>query len=188
MTKKTTEIIFLLDRSGSMSGLETDTIGGFNSFVKMQNKLPGKMVLTTVLFDHESEILWNGIDATDVKLTEKDYFVRGSTALLDAVGNAIVTVRSRETTADNVVFVITTDGMENSSIEFTAEKIKALIEHQQERYGWKFIFLGANINATEEAGKMGITKERSYNYSATSAGVGKMYETVNAAVMEDRKE
>lgn len=186
MTKKKTEIIFLLDRSGSMAGLEGDTIGGFNSFVKMQNKLPGKMLLTTILFDHESEVLWDGIDATDAELTEEDYFVRGSTALLDAVGNAIVTVRNRETTADDVIFVITTDGMDNSSIEFTADKVKELIELQQNKFGWQFIFLGANMDSAEEAWKMGISRESSYDYSATSAGVETMYEKVNEVVKESR--
>lgn len=187
MTKKITEIIFLLDRSGSMAGLEADTIGGFNSFVKRQNALSGETLLTTVLFDHEYKVLWDGIAATDVKLSDKEYYVGGMTALLDAVGNAILTVRNRARVADDVIFVITTDGMENASTEFTTEKVKELIEQQEKQEDWQFIFLGANMDSAKEAGKLGISKEMSYDFSTTSAGVDTMYDKVNEVVKERRK-
>ena len=162
MNRDLTEIIFLLDRSGSMAGLETDTIGGFNAFIEKQRQLEGETIVTAVLFDDRYEILWNGIDANKAILTDKEYYVRGSTALLDAVGKTILDVgyrlskTSEETRPGKVIFVITTDGMENSSKEFTYEKVKELIKHQQEKYNWEFIFLGANIDAAKEAGNIGI--------------------------------
>src|SRR5690625_3390356 len=192
MDETMTEIIFLLDRSGSMSGLEKDTIGGFNSFIEMQCKLPGKIRLTTVLFDNQYEILWNGIDATDAKLTERDYFVRGSTALLDAVGKTIVKVnqsltKRNSTSSDQVIFVITTDGMENASREFTHEQVKEMINHQKSHHDWKFIFMGANMDTIEEANHIGISNDETYYFEATQMGVKEMYETVNESVMEHRK-
>src|SRR5690554_1640502 len=149
MGSNLTEIIFLLDRSGSMGGLENDTIGGFNAFIEKQKQMNGKTIVTAVLFDHEYQLLWNGIGAEDAKLTSKEYYVRGTTALLDAVGKTILDVGRRlltlpeEERPDKVIFVITTDGMENASREFTHQKVKELIKHQQERYNWEFIFLGA---------------------------------------------
>lgn len=192
MTDNQTEIIFLLDRSGSMSGLEKDTIGGFNQFVEKQSKMTGKTILTTVLFDHEYEVLWDGIDANEAKLTEKDYVVRGMTALLDAIGKITIDVKSRLAKEPeynpNVIFVITTDGMENASKEFTYKKIKKLIDQQQQDHKWKFIFMGANINAAIEAGNIGISKEYAYNFETSSDGVEKMYDRVNEMVMESRKD
>lgn len=178
MDKKRTEIVFLLDRSGSMSGLENDTIGGFNGFINKQTKLPGKTTLTTVLFDHEYELLWNGIDATEAVLTDKEYFVRGTTALLDAIGKTILNVRQRLEKADDsnrVIFVITTDGMENSSKEFTHEKVKELINNQKAQHDWEFIFMGANMDAIKEAGNIGIAMEQAYNFEASHSGVENMY-------------
>lgn len=157
-----TEIIYILDRSGSMSGYESDTIGGFNGFIKIQNLKDEKTNLTVVLFDHEREILWDGIEISNVILTEKEYFVRGSTALLDAIGHTIIDVSNRliKTSYNNlpnkVIFVITTDGLENSSVEFTYEQVERLIKQKQSVDKWDFIFLGANINVKKEAESLGI--------------------------------
>lgn len=188
-----TEIIFLLDRSGSMAGLERDTIGGFNSFIERQSQLEGETIVTTVLFDDKVEILWNGVQAKNAKLSDTDYYVRGCTALLDAVGKTISDVGNRLSTLNEaerpgkVIFVITTDGLENASIEFTHEKIKNLINHQQEKYNWQFIFLGANIDVTKEAGNIGIDIDNAYHFDASTAGVEMMYQTVCEAVTEKRK-
>ena len=179
------EIIFILDRSGSMSGLESDTIGGYNSFLETQRKVDGEAHVTTVLFDNKYEILHNGVDIRDVKpITQKEYYARGSTALLDAIGKTIMDVGQRFSNTDEserpakVIFVITTDGQENSSIEFSYKKINEMITEQQERYSWEFIFLGANIDATQEAKNLGIKPSRASNYVADSHGTGVMYNTV----------
>jgi uncharacterized protein YegL len=191
--KNRTEIIFLLDRSGSMSGLESDTIGGFNAFIKNQCREEGETILTTVLFDDKYEVLWNGINANDATLTEKEYFVRGCTALLDSIGKTILDVGYRlsnspeEQRPCKVIFVITTDGYENASREFTYGKIKELIKHQQEKFNWEFIFMGANIDATKEANSIGIDSENAYSFEASEAGVEKMYEMVCEAVSEKRQ-
>ncbi|HYK73482.1 MAG TPA: vWA domain-containing protein [Pseudoneobacillus sp.] len=193
MNNHVTEIIFLLDRSGSMAGLESDTIGGFNSFVNRQCQQEGVTLLTAVLFDDNYEVLWNGLDANKVKLSEKEYYVRGCTALLDAVGKTILNVGHRlsntieEQRPDKVIFVITTDGMENASREFTYQKVKELIQHQQEKYNWEFIFMGANIDAAKEAENIGIAMEHAYNFEASEKGVEKMYTMISAAVIEKRK-
>jgi uncharacterized protein YegL len=192
MNKNLTEIIFLLDRSGSMAGLESDTIGGFNGFIKKQGQVEGETLVTTVLFDDEYEVLWNGIAANQAKLTEEEYFVRGSTALLDAVGKTILDVgyrfskTSEEQKPGKIIFVITTDGMENASKEFTYKKVKELIGHQQEKYNWEFIFMGANIDAAKEAESIGITMDNAYNFEASEKGVEVMYNIVSEAVMEKR--
>ncbi|MGM0750739.1 MAG: vWA domain-containing protein [Bacillota bacterium] len=192
MNTDLTEIIFLLDRSGSMSGLESDTIGGFNSFIEKQSQLPGETLVTTVLFDDKVEPLWSGIEANNVKLTQEEYYVRGCTALMDAVGKTILEVGHRLSNLEEVerpgkvIFVITTDGMENASVEFSASKVKDLINHQQERYNWEFIFLGANIDAKEEGMNIGIDIENSYQFEASAKGVEKMYDIVSDAVREKR--
>lgn len=192
MNNKLTEIIFLLDRSGSMAGLESDTVGGFNAFVKRQCELEGGTILTTVLFDDEYEVLWSGIDAREVLLTEDEYFVRGTTALLDAIGKTILDVgyRLSKTPEDHrpgkVIFVITTDGMENASREFTYNKVKELISHQQEKYSWEFIFMGANIDTVKEAESLGIQLENSFSFQATHKGVENMYEMISESVLEKR--
>lgn len=192
MNSNLTEIIFLLDRSGSMGGLESDTIGGFNAFIENQRKLEGKTLVTGVLFDDQYEIVWNGTEAEKVKLTEEEYYVRGCTALLDAVGKTILDVgyRLSKTNEDDrpgkVIFVITTDGFENASREFTYKKARELIKHQQEKYNWKFIFLGANIDAEKEADSLGINIENAYSFEASEEGVECMYKMVSEAVTKKR--
>ncbi|WP_156291377.1 vWA domain-containing protein [Oceanobacillus salinisoli] len=192
MNSERTEIIFLIDRSGSMSGLEEFTIRGFNSMMKHQCQLPGKTMLTTVLFDDQYEVLWDGVDAQTVVLTEKEYYVRGKTALLDAIGKTILDVgyrlskTSEEQRPGNVIFVITTDGLENASQEFTYEKVRNLINHQQEKYHWEFIFLGANIDTVKEAGSIGIDIENAYSYETSYDGVEKMYSIADEAISASR--
>ena len=176
--KSFTELVFILDRSGSMAGLESDTIGGFNSMIKkQQNETEGNALVSTVLFDHESNVLHDRVPLNDVKpLTQKDYEVRGTTALLDAVGDAIKHVRNihkyarEEDLPQKTLFIITTDGMENSSHKFNYREIKRLIGKQKEK-GWEFIFLGANIDAVEVASHIGIDARRAVNYHADSHGV-----------------
>jgi uncharacterized protein YegL len=190
--KNVTEIIFLLDRSGSMSGLEADTIGGFNVFIQKQCQLEGETILTAVLFDNQYEVLWDGINAYSVQLTEKEYFVRGSTSLLDAVGKTILDVNhrllknSKSDSLRKVIFVITTDGMENASCEFSYKKIKNLIKQQKEKYDWEFIFLGANIDAAKEADSLGIEANNAYKFEASTTGVQNMYDTICEVVSEKR--
>ena len=187
-----TEIIFLLDRSGSMSGLEKDTIGGFNAFIEKQCQLDGIVSLTAVLFDDQYEILWNGIDATNARITKEEYFVRGTTALLDAVGKTILDVDHRisktqeEFRPGKVIFVITTDGFENSSREFSYEKVKERIKHQEEQHKWEFIFIGANMDAAKEASSMGIQAENAFDFVASAEGVESMYQMVNENISKRR--
>jgi len=191
MKKNLTELVFILDRSGSMCGLESDTIGGFNSMLKKQQAEPGECRITTVLFDDEYEILHDRIDLEAVgPLTESEYFVRGSTALLDAVGKTIrkiINVRKRtapDYRAEKVLFVITTDGMENASRNFSYSQIKSLIKQQKSRYGWEFVFLGADIDAVDVADRIGIGRNRAQNYRKDSDGIALNYsvlcETVSA--------
>lgn len=191
MNQNLTEIIFLLDRSGSMSGLESDTIGGFNSFIRTQCKL-GETLLTTVLFDDKYEILHNGVHASGITLTEKEYFTRGSTALLDAVGKTILNVGFRLSRTEGpdrphkIIFVITTDGLENSSREFTYDKVNQMISHQKEKYQWEFIFMGANIDVAKESEKLGIDPFKAFRYEASEAGTKDMYNQVCCMVSEMR--
>ncbi|MFC7372299.1 VWA domain-containing protein [Fictibacillus iocasae] len=193
MNKELTEIVFLLDRSGSMAGLESDTIGGFNAFVKKQSVLAGETRITTVLFDDEYEVLWDGVEAWEAVLTEDDYYVRGCTALLDAVGRTITSVGQRlskmseEARPGKVIFVITTDGMENASTEYSYEKINKLITHQKEKYSWEFIFMGANMDVAREASNLGISEEHAYHFEASNEGVEKMYSVMCEAVDEIRE-
>ena len=185
MNDNLTEIIFLLDRSGSMGGLESDTIGGFNGFVKQQAEI-GDTRITTVLFDDHYELLHNGVKAEEAFLTDKEYFTRGYTALLDAVGKAIVDVGTRLSDTDEserpgkVIFVITTDGQENSSKEFSYDRVKEMIEHQKSKYNWDFIFMGANIDVTAEGSRLGIAPDMAIAYEATVAGTANMYTSVGA--------
>ena len=193
MNEQLTELIFVLDRSGSMAGLEKETIGGFNSLVKKQCELPGKTDVTAVLFDDEYDVLWEGIEAEKAVLTEKEYYVRGMTALLDAVGKTILSVSQRlANTAEDerpkkVLFVITTDGYENASREFTYNKVKEMIKHQQEQNQWEFLFIGANIDAAKEAGHIGVSEKDAIQFEASTAGVQKMYASVHENLAIRRK-
>ena len=188
-----TEIVFILDRSGSMAGLEKDTIGGYNAMLKKQKQLAQHATVTTVLFDDEYKLLHDRIHINGVApITEKEYEVRGATALLDAIGKSIIKMEQvqnatlLEERAEKVLFVITTDGEENASVEFTYAKIKKLIERQKER-GWEFIFLGANIDAIGEASKLGIEAERAVQYHADSEGTQVNFATLSETIVEFRQ-
>lgn len=182
---KHTEIIFVIDKSGSMSHLAGDTIGGFNGFIESQKTLDGKATLTTVLFDSAWKIIHDGVDIREVKpLTTSDYSAGGMTAMLDAIGEVINRVQDRHDELgtekpDNVLFVITTDGEENSSRTFTKSQIEKMIKHQTNGHGWKFMFLGANMDAVKEAESIGISRNYSVNYDYTSKGVSAVYDTMN---------
>lgn len=194
MKTNITELVFILDKSGSMSGLESDTIGGYNAMLKKQQEEEGEAIVTTVLFDNNYELLHDRINIKGIRpITENEYFVGGSTALLDAIGKTINKIgnaqkhTSEEHRADKVMFVITTDGMENASREYTYEKIRKMIENQKEKYGWEFIFLGANIDAISTAERFGIAPDRAANYNADSEGTRLNYEAVCCAVSDLRK-
>ncbi len=186
MKKGLTELVFILDRSGSMAGLESDTIGGFNSMLKKQQDIEGDCHITTVLFDHNYELLHDRIDIKAVNpMTDKEYWVRGSTALLDAIGTTINKISNaqkntaEEYRAEKVMFVIITDGAENASQEYSSVKVKTMIETQKDS-DWEFIFLGANIDAVETAGTYGIDANRAVDYLADSQGT-----ELNFRVMAD---
>ena len=177
MKKNLTELVFILDKSGSMSGLEKDTIGGFNSMLDQQRKVDGECVITTVLFDNRYELLHDRIDIRAVQpITGKEYFVGGSTALLDAIGRTIHKIdmvqkkTAEDYRAEKVMFVIITDGEENASSHYSSAQIRQMIQHQKERYGWEFIFLGANIDAVETAGRFGIDADRAVDYVPDGEG------------------
>ena len=193
MKTNITEMAFILDRSGSMSGLETDTVGGYNSMLAKQKELDLAAAVTTVLFDDRYELLHDRADIKAVSpITEKEYYVRGSTALLDAIGRTIVKIErsqehiAKEYKADNVVVVIITDGMENSSIEYTSREIKSIIKAKEEREGWEFIFLGANIDAIATARDLGVREERAANYHADKRGIGINFNAISSAVQNIR--
>lgn len=186
---KATELVFILDKSGSMSGLESDTIGGFNAMLQKQKALPGECRITTVLFDNRYELLHDRIDIRAVSpMTDKEYQVGGSTALLDAIGRTIrklVGVQrntAEEYRAEKVMFVIITDGAENASREYSVQKIRAMIEHEKENYGWEFIFLGANIDAVETAGRFGIAPDRAVDYVPDSVGTELNFQAMSETV------
>ncbi|HKL10024.1 MAG TPA: vWA domain-containing protein [Clostridia bacterium] len=194
MKKDLTELVFILDRSGSMSGLERDTIGGFNEMIGKQKAGEGNALVTTVLFDDEYELLHDRVDLGElVPLSDEDYFVRGTTALLDAVGKTIsrITDAQRRTAeekrAERVMFVITTDGMENASREYGYEKVRKMVEYQKSEFGWEFIFLGANIDAVAEAVRFGIGKNRAANFRADSTGTSKSFYSLGEAVSNFRE-
>lgn len=189
MQKNLTELVFILDRSGSMQGLETDTIGGFNSMLEKQKKEPGEAFVSTVLFDDRVEVLHDRVKADRVRpITGVEYYVRGCTALLDAVGGAIHHIGNihkyarPEDVPAHTLFVITTDGMENASHRYSARKVREMIRRQKEKYGWEFLFLGANIDAVETAGHLGIDADRAVNYHCDSAGTRLNYEVVARAM------
>ena len=182
MKTNLTELVFILDRSGSMGGLESDTIGGFNSMLAKQKAEPGECRMTTVLFDNQFEVLHDRIDIQAVSpITDREYFVRGNTALLDAIGRTINKIggvqknTAEDYRAGKVLFVITTDGMENASRQFDYGMIKSMIERQKSRYGWEFIFLGANIDAAEVANRFGVARNRAQNFHNDSEGIALNY-------------
>ena len=189
MRKGLTEMVFILDRSGSMHGMEADTIGGFNSMIEKQKALEGHACVSTILFDHESVVLHDRVGLSKIKpMTEKDYTVRGCTALLDAIGGAIHLIAlvhkyaRKEDVPEHTVFVIITDGLENASRHYTAERVKQMIEKEKNKYGWEFLFLGANIDAVETASHFGIAQDRAVTYRSDSQGTRLNYEVVNEAV------
>ena len=188
-----TELVFILDRSGSMSGLEGDTIGGFNSMIDKQKREPGDCLVSTVLFDNYSEVTHDRVPLENVpKLTEREYFVRGCTALLDAVGGAIHHIGNvhkyarPEDRPEKTMFIITTDGLENASRRYNYDKVKKMIERQTEKHGWEFIFLGANIDAAQEAARFGIRADRAVRYESDSVGTALNYQVISEAVSSVR--
>jgi uncharacterized protein YegL len=193
MKENLTELVFILDKSGSMSGLESDTIGGYNAMLAKQKKAPGEAVVTTVLFDDKYELLHDRISLEAIApISDKDYFVEGSTALLDAIGKTINKIGSaqkhtaEEHRAAKVLVVITTDGMENASREYSPLRIKSMVERQKKKYGWEFIFLGANIDALGTAAQFGIDADRAANYNADGEGARLNYEAVSEAINDLR--
>ena len=193
MKKNLTEIVFILDRSGSMAGLEDDTIGGFNAMIRKQMGEEGEAYVSTVLFDNQTEVIHDRVNIQRIQpMTRKDYYVRGCTALLDAVGKSIRHIGNvhkyarEEDRPEKTIFVITTDGMENASREYNYNRVKKMIQHEQEKYGWEFIFLGANIDAAKEAARFGITEDHAVNYHADSQGTAVIYEAVSEAVCNVR--
>ena len=193
MKKNLTELVFILDRSGSMAGLERDTIGGFNAMIEKQKREQGEAIISTVLFDNVSQVIHDRVPLEKIEpMTERDYYVRGCTALLDAVGGAIHHIGNvhkyarDEGRPEKTLFVITTDGMENASRKYTYDRLKSMIERQKEKYGWEFLFLGANIDAAKEAARFGIGADHAANYHADSVGTGVIYETVSEAITQVR--
>ena len=192
MKNNITELVLILDRSGSMTGLESDTIGGFNSMIEKQKKLDGKCYVSTVLFDNGSEVLHDRIDLADVpKMTDKEYFPRGCTALLDAVGGAIHHIGNihkyarEEDVPEHTLFCITTDGMENASRKYDLKKVRKMIEAKKE-IGWEFIFIGANIDAVSAAADIGISEDRAVNYTASACGTASVYDAMSAVTSSVR--
>lgn len=193
MRKGLTEVVFILDRSGSMSGLEADTIGGFNSMIAKQKKEEGEAFISTVLFDDKTEVLYDRVPVSKVeRMNDKQYFVRGCTALLDALGGAIHHIGNVQKYArdedrpEKTLFIITTDGMENASRRYSYDKVKKMVERQKKKYGWEFLFLGANIDAIEVAGRFGIAANRAINYECDSKGTKLNYEVLSRTVSEFR--
>lgn len=189
----TTELVFILDRSGSMAGLESDTIGGFNAMIEKQKKQDGLCYVSTVLFDDVSEVLHDRVKLCDIpEMTDRDYTVRGCTALIDAIGGAVRHIGNihkyarPEDVPEHTVFVITTDGMENASHLFSSAEVKQMIERQKKKYGWEFLFIGANIDAAETAERYGIDRSRAANYNADCKGTEILYDTVSEAVRNVR--
>ena len=187
------ELVFILDRSGSMAGLENDTIGGFNAMIEKQKKQEGGCYVSTVLFDNESKVLHDRVKLQEIlPMTDRDYTVRGCTALIDAIGGAIHHIGNvhkyarPEDVPEHTMFVITTDGQENASHRYTSEQVKKMIERQKDKYGWEFLFIGANIDAVETAARYGIGKDRAVNYNADGEGTHLLYESVAKAVCNVR--
>lgn len=190
-----TEMVFIIDKSGSMAGMEEDTVGGFNAMIEKQKKLDGKCYVSTVLFSNRSSVLHDRVDIQKIEpMTEREYSVGGGTALLDAIGGAIHHIGNvhkyarNEDVPEHTIFVITTDGMENASCEYDSERVKQMIRRQEERYGWEFLFVAANIDAVETARNIGIRRERAANYKQTREGTHKVYEAVEYAMCSLRCE
>ena len=193
MKNNLTELVFIIDRSGSMSGFEADTVGGFNSTIEKQKEEEGKAYVSTVLFNNSSEVIHDRVDISEIKpMTRRDYHPYGCTALLDAIGDAISHIGNihkyarPEDVPEHTVFVITTDGMENASRRHTSEEIKAKIKRQTEEYGWEFIFLAANIDAVETASNIGIRRDRAANYRQTSDGIERSFSAMCKAISRVR--
>ena len=189
MKNNITELVFILDRSGSMAGFEADTIGGFNATIEKQKKQDGKVYVSTVLFDNESKVIHDRVDISEIKpMTCEEYQVGGCTALLDAIGGAIHHIGNvhkyarPEDVPEHTIFIITTDGMENASYRYSSREIKEKIQRQTEKYGWEIIFLAANIDAVETAERIGIRRERAANYRQTKKGVEKSYFAMSEAI------
>ena len=193
MKKNLTEMVFILDKSGSMSGLEADTIGGFNSMIEKQKKEEGEALVSTVLFSNESKVIHDRVDLHKVEpMTDKQYYVGGCTALIDAIGGAIHHIGNvhkyarDEDRPEHTIFIITTDGMENASHRYSSDQVKAMVNRQKEKYGWEFLFLGANIDAVETAARFGIAEDRAANFINDREGQKLHYETVSCAVSSMR--
>lgn len=193
MKKNLTEIVFILDRSGSMAGLEKDTIGGFNSLIRKQRREDGEALISTVLFDNDSEVIHDRVPLDRIpEMTEEEYYVRGCTALLDAVGGAVHHIGNvhkyarEEDRPEHTLFVITTDGMENASRRYSYDQVRQMIERQKEKYGWEFLFLGANIDAAKEAARFGIQEDRAVNYHCDPKGTALNYEVVAETICDVR--
>lgn len=194
MRKGLTEVVFILDRSGSMSGLEADTIGGFNSLIEKQRKEEGEALISTVLFDDQTEVIYDRVPVCKVEpMTDRQYYVRGCTALLDAVGGAIRHIANvhkyarEEDRPEKTLFVITTDGMENASRFYDYKKVRQMVEKERDRYGWEFLFLGANIDAVQTAGRFGIQADRAVNYECDRAGTALNFQVLSNTVSAVRK-
>lgn len=194
MRKGLTEVIFILDRSGSMSGLEADTIGGFNSMIDKQKKEDGEAIISTVLFDDESEVLYDRVEVEKIEpMNDRQYYVRGCTALLDAIGGAIHHISNvhkyarEEDRPEKTLFIITTDGMENSSRTYNYKKVKRMVEEAKEKRGWEFLFLGANIDAIEVAGRFGIDAGRAINYECDKEGTQLNYQVLSDTISAVRR-
>lgn len=194
MRKGLTEVVFILDRSGSMSGLEADTIGGFNSMIEKQSREEGEALISTVLFDDESEVLYDRVPVAGVKpMTNSQYFVRGCTALLDAIGGAIHHIQNvhryirEEDRPEKTIFIITTDGMENASRTYNYGKVKEMVEQQKKEFGWEFLFFGANIDAIEVAARFGISEDRAINYECDKRGTQTHFHSVSKTISAMRK-
>ena len=188
-----TELVFILDRSGSMAGLESDTIGGFNAMLTKQRATPGEAVVSTVLFDHECQVIHDRVPLEKVQdMSREDYYVRGCTALLDAVGGAIHHIGNvhkyarKEDVPEKTLFIITTDGMENASKRYDYRKVKEMIERQKSKHGWEFLFLGANIDAAREAARFGIGADKAVTYCSDSVGTRLNYDVIADAVADYR--
>lgn len=194
MRKGLTEVVFILDRSGSMSGLEADTIGGFNSMIQKQKKEEGEAYISTILFDDQSEVLYDRVPVGKVEpMNDSQYYVRGCTALLDAIGGAIHHIANvhkyarEEDRPEKTLFIITTDGMENSSRQYSYNKVKKMVQKEKEKYGWEFLFLGANMDAVEVAGRFGIGADRALNYQCDSQGTALNYKVLSETVSAVRR-